>query len=221
MICFPELISSSPGMEFSLYASVISAIESFSVNAWVFLDLGKDSKSAIYLNPDSSFLASKQPPDLVALHGFGRSGKDLFGQVLVDEFGYVRNNPGDIIKKQLDELIKKYFGCSAFSETQKHRFRKTLESWGDDNFENIFNEYFKSLSGKTVNTRLMRIAEAIQWKALGGAIILIARDGQIPATEQEPLAMNQLVEHKLFDGVVVSNSKEATQQAARVIMGKT
>ena len=84
--------------------------------------------------------------------------------------GYERSSFGDIIKRQLDPIIRLHFGFSAFTtdQNQKARIRRTLESWGEDNYAAIFQEYFSNLPARSVNTRLVRVTEAEEWLLRGG-----------------------------------------------------
>jgi len=122
----------------------------------------------------------------IAFIGYARTGKDEAAKVLM-EAGWTRRNFGDIIKAQLDPFIQKHLGFSAFTEvdTQKKLIRGLLEQWGEANYRGIFDEYFLGLPEQTVNTRLIRVAEANEWKARGGILIHLWRPGIGPATAWE------------------------------------
>jgi hypothetical protein len=121
---------------------------------------------------------------LVAFCGFARTGKDEAAKVFIDA-GYNKVAFGDIIKAQLNSLIDYHFGFSAFTEVdeEKTKIRRTLQYWGEDNYENIFNEFFKKLSPPAVNGRLCRLREAESWVKLCGIIVNVTRPGVGPETE--------------------------------------
>lgn len=148
----------------------------------------------------------KTLPALVALCGYSGVGKDeaaraLIGPVGVNGCTYSRWNFGDLIKEAVDPIVRKHFGFSAFTENrdQKARIRRTLEAFGEDNYDNFFSEFFGRLPAMAVNTRLVRVKEAEEWKARGGALIWIYRPGRMPATQwetdrQEELEMSGLID---------------------------
>lgn len=115
---------------------------------------------------------------LIAFCGFARSGKDEAAKPLIAA-NYNRVCFGDIIKQQLDTLIQRHFGFSAFTEVseEKAKIRRTLENWGEDNYDNIFAHFFKTLPNPAVNTRLCRLPEGREWVARGGIIIEVVRPG--------------------------------------------
>ena len=82
----------------------------------------------------------------IAFAGFARSGKDSAAQTFLD-IGYIRANFGDIIKADLDVVILKRFGFSAFTENteQKKMIRSTLEWYGMDAYELTSKEYFEKI----------------------------------------------------------------------------
>lgn len=126
---------------------------------------------------------------LVAFSGYGGTGKDEAARALI-ALGYQRVCFGDIIKYQLDEVISENLGFSAFTEdrAQKALIRRTLESWGEDNYENIFSLFFGRLPQKAVNTRIVRLREAQEWKRRGGIIIHIMRpdvNAETPWAEEQ------------------------------------
>lgn len=116
--------------------------------------------------------------NLIAFTGFAHSGKDEAAKILLAA-GYERRCFGDIIKAQADELIHTHLGFSAFTEVpeEKQKIRRTLESWGEDNYAAVFEEFFKDLPEKCVNTRLCRLREAQEWTKRGGIIIAILKPG--------------------------------------------
>ena len=110
--------------------------------------------------------------NLIAFTGVAGAGKDAASAPLIAA-GYGRSAFGDIIKRQVDPLVQKYMGFSAFTEdrAQKPLIRRTLESWGEDNYDSIFQEFFDTLPEKCVNTRLCRVREAKEWVRRGGVIL--------------------------------------------------
>lgn len=144
--------------------------------------------------------------NLVALTGYSGVGKDESAKPLIDR-GYVRHCFGDIIKSQVDPLIREYFGFSAHTDdrTQKAKIRRTLESWGEDNYDDIFYEYFAELPEKAVNTRLCRVKEARAWKERGGIIIEIHNPRVPPSTQWEIGIMRELRDSGLIDKNINNN----------------
>lgn len=144
--------------------------------------------------------------DRVALAGFAGVGKDVAAQVLVDR-GYTRVCFGDIIKDQLDEVVRRHFGFSAHTpdREQKTRIRRTMESWGEDNYDQICQQFFDSLPAQAVNTRIVRVREARGWTALGGVIIEVVRPGVGPATSWERERWEELMRSGLIHGTIVNS----------------
>jgi hypothetical protein len=142
-------------------------------------------------------------PDRIAFVGYARAGKDEAAKALYPLL-YRRRNFGDLIKSELDDLVKKHFRFSAFTEVdeEKRRIRATLQAWGDDNYERILKLYFDRLPMRVMNTRLVRIAEAVRWKSEGGVIVEITRPKTPPATEWEFRAFRDLKDNVEFDAVI-------------------
>jgi hypothetical protein len=119
-------------------------------------------------------------PQLIAFCGFAGAGKDEAARPLIAA-GWLRFNLGDLIKSQLDPVIREQMGFGAFTELagEKAKIRRTLEMWGEDNYDNLVRDYFRDIDmhlvqGRAiVNTKLMRHNEAILWKERGGKIYLI------------------------------------------------
>lgn len=152
-------------------------------------------------------------PDLVAFTGLSGAGKDEAAKCLLDA-GYRRHNFGDIIKRQLDPLVKKHLGFSAHTEdrTKKAIIRRTLEMWGEDNYENILAEFLDTLPKRAVNTRLVRLKEAYAWKQRGGVIVCIERPNHRPATEWEADRLQELIDANVIDATVHNKSDIPTLQ---------
>jgi len=144
--------------------------------------------------------------DLIAFTGLSGVGKDEASKPLL-ALGYKRHAFGNIIKHQLDELIQKHFGFSAFTEdrTQKAKIRRTLEHWGEDNYDAILDEFMATLPEKAVNTRLVRVKEAAKWVGKGGIIVEVVRPGLEPATQWEVDRMQELTASGLIRCTVINS----------------
>lgn len=155
--------------------------------------------------------------NLVAFTGYARCGKDEAGRALIGA-GFVRHCFGDIIKRQLDQFVLQHLGFSAFTEgdQQKRQIRTLLESWGDANYDNIMAEYFATLPERAVNTRLVRVREAAEWRARGGFIYEVRRPHVSPATQWESQNLQDLWQAELVDGVIV-NSGDVHDLHAKVL----
>lgn len=138
-------------------------------------------------------------PKLIALTGYGGCGKDELARPLI-EHGYTRKCFGDIIKRQMDDLVKRHLGFSAFTTDpeQKARIRPILEQWGECNYEGISQEFFQDLPEYCVNTRISRLSEIEEWLERGGVVVGVRRPGVTPQTEWE----RHLVYEQLRMGVV-------------------
>lgn len=155
--------------------------------------------------------------------GFPATGKDELAKALV-LLGYTRLCPADIIKQQLDSLIRHYFKFSAWTEDreQKEKIRPVLEAWGTANYGHIFNTYFDTVEGanksgkSVVNTRVLRLAEARHWKRTGGVLVAVTRRGTGPATLHEANEFEAILDAGLVDSVVENDSTiEALHTQAR------
>jgi hypothetical protein len=140
--------------------------------------------------------------DLIAFAGYAREGKDAAAQRLIAS-GWKRCAFGDIIKRQLDPLIKHHLGFSAFTEddTQKKQIRPILEQWGEVNNDGVMREFFDTLPARAVNTRLVRLREAKEWMRRGGVILRIRRPGVEPATDWERDRLQEL-----YDGGAIHDT---------------
>lgn len=149
--------------------------------------------------------------NLIALTGYARAGKDEAAKALID-IGWERRCFGDIIKKQIDALVRQHLGFSAFTENdeQKRVIRGTLEQWGESNYANITKEFFDTLPFKTVNTRLCREAEAREWRRRGGIIVEIQRVTagvpHGPSTDWERAVVDSLRTSGLIDITIVNDA---------------
>lgn len=142
-------------------------------------------------------------PKRIALTGYSRSGKDEVGKVFIEN-GYERRAPGDIIKRQVDALVYEHFGFSAFTEedSEKSRIRPLLEVWGEVNRDKVQGEFFGSLPERCVNTKLVRLPEALRWKKAGGVIWEVRRKGIEAATLWEFQQLEELTAAGVIDGVL-------------------
>jgi hypothetical protein len=149
--------------------------------------------------------------NLVAFTGYGGSGKDEAAKPLI-ESGYTRVAFGDIIKGQCDGLVKAHLGFSAFTEDRalKPRIRRTLESWGEDNYDNVFSEFFAKLPARAVNTRLCRVPEAREWVRRGGVVLELRRPGVEAETEWSRNQLAALHEHGLIHTVIYNTADVAS-----------
>lgn len=152
---------------------------------------------------------------LVALTGYSRAGKDEAGKVLI-EAGWERRAFGDIIKRQLDPLVRQHLGHSAFTEDDKLKsnIRPVLEYWGEANYDNVMAEFFRDLPPRCVNTRLCRVREAREWRARGGVVVLVQRGKPVPGgrlemnsphTEWESRMVRELLNGDAVDVVLVND----------------
>lgn len=152
--------------------------------------------------------------NLIAFAGLAGAGKDEAAVPLYAS-GYYRCCFGDIIKGQLDAVVRQHFGFSAFTKTrqEKERIRRILESWGEDNYDAILKEFMASLPKKAVNTRLVRVKEAVQWNKVGGVVIYIKRPGVEPATDWEYERLIELQASGLIRHTIQNNGTIADLHA--------
>ena len=151
---------------------------------------------------------------LVAFAGFADAGKDEAARPLL-EAGYWRVCFGDIIKTQLDPLIREHFGFSAFTEdrTQKERIRRVMEAWGEDNYSAICDAFFRDLEPPSVNTRLVRVREARLWTERGGIVVRVNRPGRTGATQWERDRLVELERGGFVSGSIENDGDIAGLQA--------
>jgi hypothetical protein len=142
----------------------------------------------------------------IAFVGFGRVGKDTAAEPLIAA-GYNRVAFGDIIKRHLDPVIRKYFGFSAFTEAteEKQKIRRTLESYGEDAYDVIFSEFFDNLPVTAVNVRLCRLREATEWVRRGGILVRVFRPGVGPETEWSARVNKDLEDSGLIHSTVIND----------------
>ena len=159
--------------------------------------------------------------NLIAFTCYSRGGKDEAAKVLIEN-GWKRHAFGDIIKQQIDSLVRQHLGFSAFTEVdaEKQMIRGVLEQWGESNYANIRAAYFDTLPPKTVNVRLCREDEAVEWQKRGGLIVEIKRKTNgmwhLPATDWEQGIVQGLRNADLVDITIVNDaSPEHLRQTMR------
>lgn len=159
----------------------------------------------------------------IALTGVSRSGKDEVAKILVQEFGYVRHSFGDIIKRQLRELIYQHTGIDSYTEddSKKKIIRPTLEAWSETNADGLMREYWDTAPKKLVNNRLIKVREAETFRCYGDAIIWVERPGFGPATEWERQQLAQLRSAGLINGEILNNGtiEDLRTEVCRLIGG--
>jgi hypothetical protein len=145
--------------------------------------------------------------NLIAFAGFAREGKDAAAAKLVS-LGWSRTAFGDIIKRQVDSLVKQHLGFSAFTEIdlEKRKIRPILEQWGEVNYDGVMQEFFGSLPNYAVNTRLVRLREAKEWIDRGGIILRIRRPGVEPATDWERTRLQELYDGGVIHDTIINDS---------------
>lgn len=155
---------------------------------------------------------------LIAFAGYAREGKDEACRGLLKN-GWKRFNFGDIIKRQVDPIVRQHLGFSAFTEddSQKKLIRGLLEQWGEANYDGVMAEYFANLPEKAVNTRLVRVREAEEWIRRGGIIIRIRRPGIESATAWEHDRLKELYDRG-FISYEIENSGSAADLQSEVVM---
>lgn len=129
----------------------------------------------------------------VAFAGYSRCGKDTAAMALIRR-GYQRVSFGDIIKADLNGLVKAHLGFSAFTQidAEKNKIRHLLEHWGDVAYASVFRRFFAEVPLYAVNTRIVRPAEALAWLELGGVIVYVERPGWHATTQWEQIALDDL-----------------------------
>lgn len=129
----------------------------------------------------------KQDVLRIALTGYAGVGKDVAGEILAAKLRLKRVALGDLIKEELDGLITKHLGFSAFTVVpeQKKRIREVLVHWGYANYDKLIQRFMRAVPKRAVNTRLFRLQEAREWVAIGGVIVEVRRTGFGPAEPKE------------------------------------
>ncbi len=163
---------------------------------------------------------------LIALTGYAGAGKDEAAAPLIAA-GWERFAFGDVIKNIFDGLVWEHLGFSAHTKDreQKSRIRGLLVHGGEAFYEKVFAAYFhpsfaSPVLGPLVNTRLMRVREAVKWKECGGIIIEVVRPGVGAAEPMEAAWLEEIraaghIDHRISNGGTV----QALHQAVCVIAG--
>jgi hypothetical protein len=112
----------------------------------------------------------------IGLVGVAGAGKDVAGETLA-RYGYKRHNLGDLIKGDIEPIVQKRLGVSAFTEdrTYKEKFRQSLEYVGNDFYDSYLEEYWATAPALMFSTRVMRKAEGEAWRERNHPLILIRR----------------------------------------------
>ncbi len=166
-------------------------------------------------------------PCRIALHGYARTGKDTFGLMLMRLLDLKRVALGDIIKRQLDPIVKIHLGFSAFTQDdkQKTQIRPTLVEWGYANYDNILREFMEDVPARAVSTRIFRLEECLAWRQAGGIIVELKRLGIAPAETKEAMELERCRVAGFIDLTIDNNGtiddleKEAIQLAFEIGRG--
>lgn len=112
----------------------------------------------------------------VGFVGVAGAGKDEAGKVLLG-LDYQRHNLGDLIKRDLDPIVQKRRGFSAFTENrvEKERFRSSLEYVGNDFYDSYMAEYWLTAPKRMFSTRVQRAKEGQMWRERDHPLILVKR----------------------------------------------
>lgn len=158
----------------------------------------------------------------IALHGLARTGKDSVGRVLISLVpGLTRVAFGDLIKQDLDPVIREHFGFSAFTEIneEKELIRPVLVAWGYANHASIERRFFATLPALAVNTRIFRARECELWGAAGGVVWEVVRPGAIAAEPQELKELEECRSRGLITRVVRNHGtlEDLRAEVARVL----
>lgn len=163
---------------------------------------------------------------LIAFTGYAGAGKDEAAAPLISA-GWERRAFGDIIKDIFNPLVRQHLGFSAHTQDrgQKSLIRGLLVHGGEAFYDAVFARYFhpnfNSLGfDPLVNTRLMRLREAVKWKECGGIIIEVVRPGVHAAEPMEAAWLEEIraaghIDHRISNGGDV----QALHQAVCVIAG--
>lgn len=163
---------------------------------------------------------------LIAFTGYAGAGKDETAAPLIAA-GWQRRAFGDVIKGIFDPLVQEHLGFSAFTadRAQKSRIRGLLVHGGEAFYDTVFDTYFQALFTDVrlpslVNTRLMRLREAVKWKECGGIIIEVVRPGVLPAEPMEAAWLEEIraaghIDHRIHNAGTV----QALHQAVCTIAG--
>ena len=163
----------------------------------------------------------------IAFTGYAGCGKDTAAEPLIAA-GWERWCFGDIIKDIFDPLVLKHLGFSAHTKDreQKKLIRGLLVHGGEAFYDVVFNTYFSPTSIvrqgplPVVNTRLMRVREAEEWKKLGGIIIEIVRPGLAPAEPCEAEWLEEIRQGGFIDRTIHNGGTERMlHQAVCMIAG--
>lgn len=159
--------------------------------------------------------APARTPARIAFTGLSGCGKDSAAQPLLAR-GYQRACFGDVIKGIFDAQCRELLGFSAFTEHRpdKEKIRPLLVHGGDVFYDEVERRFFGNLPPRCVNTRLLRIREAKQWRALGGVIVEIHRPGLRPAEPEEAAALACLRGFGFLDYTVGNTGTLADLHAA-------
>jgi|GEM_PF-2022661 len=169
---------------------------------------------------------------LIAFTGYAGSGKDE-AAVPLSAAGWERRAFGDIIKDIFNPLVRQHLGFSAHTQdrAQKALIRGLLVHGGEAFYDAVFGRYFHPCFNSPgfdplVNTRLMRLREAVKWKECGGIIIEVVRPGVAPAEPMEAAWLEEIraadhIDYRIVNGGTVQALHQAVCAIAGIPMTRT
>jgi len=171
----------------------------------------------------------KRTRTLIAFTGYAGSGKDEAAVPLIAA-EWERRAFGDIIKDIFNPLVRQHLGFSAHTQDrgQKSLIRGLLVHGGEAFYDAVFGRYFhpgfnSPAFHPLVNTRLMRLREAVKWKECGGIIIEVVRPGVEPAEPMEAAWLEEIraaghIDHLIVNGGTVQSLHQAVCAIAGIPM---
>ncbi len=137
------------------------------------------------------------------------------------EQGFAPASPGTIIKRQLEDLVQKELGFSAFTEddNMKRLIRPLLEVWGEVAYQKIQDEFLSNLPLRCVNARIQTRAQAFDWIRVGGEVYMVVRPGVGPETPFEVKCMEELQEPpRMFEYILNDGDLETLKHRSLALI---
>jgi hypothetical protein len=156
----------------------------------------------------------------IALHGYGRAGKDTAGEVLCEVIpGMTRVALADFIREDVAQYVEHLTGINVWNcdEKEKELIRGFLIAAGNYRYQRYLYKLMAKVAqcAHVVNTRIYRLEECEAWLDAGGIIVEVRRANNPPKEPYEAEYL-ELARQRGYIHYVLENNGDLESFKAKV-----